>query len=156
MQNAEVCQMTATFCRFMMVGLFPWSLVTILTKVSSVHPPDFSFMILLCKAGCSITIPCLVICMRPVHPLWCWCAQCLRWQHGHANLTTHSCVIPTLKSAFEHENMGTFWQKLHSTMIHHQCSIACTDHAVHQVHLLFYCPRCLRYCSEAAQPRKYM
>ena len=33
LQNAEVCRMTATFCRFMMTGLFPWSVVTILTKV---------------------------------------------------------------------------------------------------------------------------
>lgn len=32
-QGPEVCQMTSTFCRFLMIGLFPWSLVTILTKV---------------------------------------------------------------------------------------------------------------------------
>ena len=32
-QNEDVCVKTATFCRFMIPGLFPWSLVTILIKV---------------------------------------------------------------------------------------------------------------------------
>ena len=32
-QNEDVCLKTATFCRFMIPGLFPWSLVTILMKV---------------------------------------------------------------------------------------------------------------------------
>ena len=32
-QNEDVCVKTATFCRFMIPGLFPWSLVTILMKV---------------------------------------------------------------------------------------------------------------------------
>ena len=34
MQDPNVCQKTATFCRFMIPGLFPWSIVTILIKVS--------------------------------------------------------------------------------------------------------------------------
>ncbi len=36
LQDANVCQKTATFCRFMIPGLFPWSLVTILMKVQAV------------------------------------------------------------------------------------------------------------------------
>ncbi|DBA75631.1 TPA: hypothetical protein ACH3X2_009067 [Trebouxia sp. C0005] len=36
-QDANVCQKTATFCRFMIPGLFPWSLVTILMKFLQVQ-----------------------------------------------------------------------------------------------------------------------
>lgn len=34
MQDPNVSQKTATFCRFMIPGLFPWSAVTILIKVA--------------------------------------------------------------------------------------------------------------------------
>ena len=37
MQDPNVSQKTATFCRFMIPGLFPWSAVTILIKVSTFY-----------------------------------------------------------------------------------------------------------------------
>ena len=39
-QNEDVCLKTATFCRFMIPGLFPWSLVTILMKVCPMCTSD--------------------------------------------------------------------------------------------------------------------
>ena len=45
-QNEDVCVKTATFCRFMIPGLFPWSLVTILIKVCPVHTFDLAMSII--------------------------------------------------------------------------------------------------------------
>lgn len=53
-QDEDVCVKTATFCRFMIPGLFPWSLVTILMKVCA--GCKFALASTVCNATLLVTL----------------------------------------------------------------------------------------------------